>query len=79
MTRKTHARALENQKTSALVVHPLFDVPEQKLSTEDLPRMRMTLSVRLSLVALRAYLILMTVMVAYHVLDLAGAFKPHAP
>ena len=36
--------------------------------------MPMTMSVRLSLIALRAYLILMMVLVLYHIVDLAGAF-----
>lgn len=56
------------------VVHPLHDVPEQKCSTEGLGHIQMTLPVRISLGALRAYLIAMTLMLGYHVLDLAGVF-----
>ena len=56
------------------VIHPLDDVAEVKCSTEGLGRIRMTRAVRLSLGVLRAYLILMTLMLGYHVLDLAGAF-----
>ena len=56
------------------VVHPLDDVREQKCSSEGLGRIRMTLPVRISLGALRAYLIAMTLMLGYHVLDLAGLF-----
>jgi hypothetical protein len=52
------------------VVHPLFDVAEQKCSSEG--RIRLTRPVRLSLGVLRAYLIAMTLMLGYHVLDLAG-------
>ena len=55
-----------------LVVHPLDDVEEQKVETKHLGPMRMTPAVRLSLLALRAYLVLMMVLVLYHVLDLAG-------
>jgi hypothetical protein len=40
--------------------------------------MPMTTSVKLSLMALRGYLILMMFLVLYHVLDLAGVFGPHA-
>jgi hypothetical protein len=56
------------------VVHPLDDVPEVKVDTDNLGPMAMTLSVRISLLSLRAYLILMMILVFYHVLDLAGLF-----
>jgi hypothetical protein len=54
------------------VIHPLDDVPEEKCSTEDLGHIAMTPAVRISLSVLRGYLILMTLMLGYHVLDLAG-------
>jgi hypothetical protein len=54
------------------VIHPLNDVPEQKCSGEGLGLIAMTLAVRISLRVLRGYLILMTLMLGYHVLDLAG-------
>jgi hypothetical protein len=54
------------------VVHPLDDVAEQKCSTEGLGKIRMTRAVRVSLGVLRGYLILMTLMLGYHVLDLSG-------
>ena len=57
-----------------VVVHPLDDRPEQKVDTSELGPMPMTVSVRLSLLALRGYLILMMMLVLYHVMDLAGAF-----
>jgi hypothetical protein len=47
------------------------EVPEN-VETSTLGSMPMTLSVKLSLMALRGYLILMTLLVLYHVLDLAG-------
>ena len=40
--------------------------------------MAMTWSVRISLLSLRAYLVLMVLLVFYHVLDLAGLFGHHA-
>ena len=55
-----------------LVVHPLDDVPEQKLKSDHLAPMEMTSSVRWSLIALRVYLILMMALFIYHVCDLAG-------
>ena len=56
------------------VIHPLEDAPEQKCQTEGLGPISMTRSVRTSLFILRGYLILMTLMLAWHVLGLAGAF-----
>ena len=55
-----------------LVVHPLDDIVEEKVDTSTLGPMPITISVRLSLMALRGYLILMMLLVLYHVLDLAG-------
>jgi hypothetical protein len=57
-----------------IVVHPLDDIPEDKIDTEGLGPMRMTSSVKWSLLSLRGYLILMFVLVLYHVLQLAGLF-----
>ena len=57
-----------------LVVHPLDDIPEQKVDTESLGPMPMTASVRISLLSLRAYLVVMMLLVLYHVLVLAGLF-----
>jgi len=61
-----------------LVVHPLDDVREQKFDASHLGPIAMTTSVRLCLLALRAYLAAMMLLVLYHVLDLAGAFASHA-
>lgn len=60
-----------------VVVHPLDDRPEEKVDTERLGPMAMTASVRLSLLTLRAYLVLMMVLVFYRVIVLAGWFGPH--
>lgn len=54
------------------VIHPLDDEPEQKCSTEGLGHIPMTPAVRISLAVLRGYLIVMSAMLLYHVLDLAG-------
>ncbi|MGC8863272.1 MAG: hypothetical protein ACP5R5_10925 [Armatimonadota bacterium] len=56
------------------MVHPLDDEPEIKRSAEDLGPMPMTKSVKWSLMALRGYLVTMGVLVAYHVLCMAGLF-----
>ena len=54
-----------------LVVHPLDDIPEQKLKSDHLPPMEMTDTVRWSLICLRVYLLLMIGLFMYHVFDLA--------
>ena len=56
------------------VIHPLHDEPEKKCSTEGLGRITMTPAVRISLKLLRGYLLMMSGMLFYHVLDLAGVF-----
>jgi hypothetical protein len=54
-----------------VVVHPLDDVPEEKVDTEALGPMAMTASVKWSLISLRAYLVLMIGLVFYRVAALA--------
>src|SRR5579875_2205750 len=61
-----------------VVVHPLDDTPEKKVETSGLGLIRMTRSVRISLIALRAYLIAMMLLLLYHVLTIAGLFGNHA-
>jgi len=63
-----------HQEMCFRVVHPLDDVAEAKCSSAGLGPIEMTRSVRWSLVALRAYLVAMGVLLAYHVLDMAGVF-----
>jgi len=62
---------METRKDHFVVVHPLDDVFETKVDTEALGPMAMTRSVRVSLLSLRAYLILMVLLVVYHVVMLA--------
>ena len=68
----------EIPKDHFVVVHPLDDSPEQKVDTTSLGAMPMTASVKLSLMALRGYLILMVLLVLYHVMDLSGAIGQHS-
>jgi hypothetical protein len=63
---------MQNSYQGFRVIHPLEDIPEQKCESEGLGPIAMTTSVRISLKVLRGYLILMTAMLLYHVLDLAG-------
>ncbi len=70
MTNATESRRL-------YVVHPLDDAPEVKHSPDNLGRMHMSKSVRLSLFALRGYLFTMILMVAYRVVDQSGFLTHH--
>jgi hypothetical protein len=67
----------EVPENAFVVIHPLDDSPEEKVDTSHLGPMRMTPSVKLSLMALRGYLLLMVGLVFYHVMDLAGVFGKH--
>lgn len=57
------------------VVHPLHDAPEEKCASEGLGHIAMTPSVRFSLIVLRGYLLLMSGMLLYRVLEMAGIFR----
>ena len=57
------------------VIHPLHDEPESKCESEGLGPIEMTTGVRISLRVLRGYLLLMSGMLLYHVLDLAGVLQ----
>lgn len=60
-----------------VVIHPLDDAPEEKVDTSALGPMTMTTSVRISLLSLRAYLIVMLLLVFYRVFCQAGFFGWH--
>jgi hypothetical protein len=62
----------ETKVEKYIVIHPLDDRPEEKVDTAALGPMPMTRTVKLSLMSLRAYLVLMILLVAYHVLQIAG-------
>ena len=78
MATMTNPMEIQELVNHFVVVHPLDDVREEKVDTEHLGPMAMTMSVRISLLSLRAYLVLMMLLVFYHVLDLAGLFGHHA-
>lgn len=76
----TMMNPIENQELTRhfVVVHPLDDAPEEKVDIESLGPMPMTVSVRISLLSLRAYLVLMMLLVFYRVVMLAGWFGHHS-
>jgi len=61
-----------------IVVHPLDDGPEARAETRGLGPMPMTRTVQWSLITLRAYLIVMMLLVLYQFLNLAGLLPHHA-
>jgi hypothetical protein len=67
----------EAETKELFVIHPLFDVEEQKCDPSKLGRIEMSKSVKVSLTLLRVYLIAMMLMLCYHLLALAGVFGAH--
>lgn len=66
--------AIQPGEIEHLVIHPLDDAPERKLTAAGgTGRMKLTPTVKASLFALRAYLILMLSFVAYRVLTMAAS------
>lgn len=52
------------------IIHPLDDLPEEKLFRVDLGRMRMTRTVRFALIALQAYLVLILFLAGFQAVTL---------
>jgi hypothetical protein len=46
-------KTIESEPNYFLVIHPLDDIPEQKIDSDHLPPMEMTQGVRWSLISLR--------------------------
>ena len=70
-----HSQAIQmdsrKQSHPELVVHPLDDVPEEKVRSEGLGQMTLTRGARWVLLALRGYLIAMGLLVLYRCIELA--------
>lgn len=66
------AKDIENE--SYIVVHPLFDVPEEKIDTDSVKPLVMSKTVIWSLISLRAYLVIMVGLAFYRTFVLAGIF-----
>lgn len=64
--------ALTFEPPRFVVVHPLDDFPEEKFDPELLGPMVLGRSMKLSLMALRGYLFVMSFLVIYHVAAMAG-------
>ena len=64
---------MQEERPVFFVVHPLDDVAEEKVETEHLGPMQMTRTVKVCLYALRGYLLLMFGLLAFRVVQLAGA------
>lgn len=64
----------DEKTNSYFVVHPLDDIAERKIDMDTLGPLPMTTAVKLSLFALRGYLILMFLLVLYRVAQISGLF-----
>ncbi|HEX3024652.1 MAG TPA: hypothetical protein VHP12_05530 [Chitinophagaceae bacterium] len=62
-------------QSSYEVIHPIFDIPEEKVDTNNAAPLHMTKSVKWSLISLRVYLIVMLGLSVYRSLVLAGFIK----
>lgn len=71
------ATAPIHEPTDLYVIHPLDDIHEAKCTSEGLGLMELTPSVRYSLMALRVYLIAMTLIILYRTLTLAHILTHH--
>jgi hypothetical protein len=67
MTTMTNTATLNNQEFF-YCVHPLHDTPEEKCNMDGLGLMKMSSTVKYSLLTLRLYLILMGCLVGYRAL-----------
>ena len=68
--------ALKNDRATEefVVIHPLFDVQEEKRTGDGLGCMHISKGVKISLMALRLYLVVMSVLLVYHLMDQVGVF-----
>ena len=73
-----HHKANLHHDKGLYVIHPLDDVQEKKCSAEGLGLMHLTPTARLSLGALRVYLIDMTLIILYRTLTLAHVLTHHS-
>ena len=64
-------RNYEKDQTLYYVVHPLDDLPEKKRSIDGLEPVRLKRSTRWALMALRVYVIAMTLLIAHHAMAVA--------
>ena len=67
----THQAVLSMNFDPNLVVHPIYDQPEQKLDPSKMGPIKMTRWVRTSLVVLRFYLVAMLGLTLFRCLQLA--------
>jgi hypothetical protein len=71
----THYEEILERDNVFIAIHPLDDAPEQKVDVSGLGPMKMTRAARWSLIALRAYLFGMAVLVTYHVIAIAASLR----
>ena len=75
LTKMNLFRKTTVEEKNYVVVHPIFDVPEEKVDTDTLGPMKMTTTVRFSLIALRSYLIIMILLTVYRSLVITNIIR----
>jgi len=71
-TSPNHLLNPQSHRSAQVIVHPLFDAPEQKVDVDALGPMNLTRGARWALGSLRFYLIAVILLASYRVLGLAG-------
>ena len=66
---------MKKQNDDYIIVHPIFDEPEEKVDVDAAGPMKMTKSVKISLITLRTYLIIMMILSLYRVLVMSNILK----
>jgi hypothetical protein len=79
MTTIVNSKVNTTENRMLYVIHPLDDVPEQKCSADGLGQLKMSKSVRASLVTLRVYLVFILALGIYRLVDLLGLLGHHTP
>lgn len=74
-TRRRFFNTNKMEGVNYVVVHPIFDTPEDKVDTDNLGPLQMTSTVRYSLIALRSYLIIMILLTVYRSLVISNIIR----
>ena len=70
-------KKVETIEYEFVVVHPLYDLPEQKFAGAGLGTMHMGKAMRVALLSLRFYLFAMMLLLGHYIWDVAYAIIHH--
>lgn len=66
---------MKKENDNYIIVHPIFDEPEEKVDVDAAGPMKMTKIVKFSLLTLRTYLIIMMILSLYRILVVSKIIK----